>query len=112
FGNPSAVSGVQVSIAASGPGGISSGATTVPTASGVATFSGLVLQTAGSYTFTVSSNGLTPATSSGFTISPASAGPLSFVASPSAGTAGQTLPDVQVSVKDGFGNPVSGATVT
>jgi uncharacterized repeat protein (TIGR01451 family) len=60
----------NVGVVANGPGAFTGGsATTVAAVSGTATFSNLVLDTAGSYTIGASSTGLTGATSNSFTVS-------------------------------------------
>ncbi|HEV3304153.1 MAG TPA: putative Ig domain-containing protein [Planctomycetaceae bacterium] len=99
---------------ASGPGGFASGSTTsVAAASGVATLSNLIFDTAGNYTLSVSDGSLTGATSGSFTVSPAAASVLSFMQIPTIGTANAALsPSVQVAVKDQFGNVVASNTST
>ena len=107
---------------ASGPvgGTFNSAATTytnVVAVGGVATFSGVVLNTAGSYTFTATdtSRALSTATSTPATaISPATASRLAFAQNPAESLAGAALtPTVTVQVQDQFGNsvPASGVTV-
>ena len=73
--------------------------------SGVATFSSLNIQTAGSYTLTASLSGLTSATSGSFTIAPNVAYQLVFGTQPTSITAGQTIsPSPTVLIEDHFGN--------
>ena len=79
----------QVTLAvASGPGGFTAGSTTTVTVSaGIATFSNLVLDTAGSYTLAESATGsLTGPASAGFTVEAAAAS--LNVSAPSTATAG------------------------
>ena len=74
---------------------------------GVATFSNLVLNTAGFYALSGKVNGLPSATSTGFWVNPASASKLIFHFQPSNTTAGSAInPAVQVQVEDQFGNLV------
>jgi hypothetical protein len=105
FGNP--VNGTPVTLAVNGPGALSAGATTATSVNGVASFSGLVLPTAGPYTFTVSATGLAPVSSSAFTVSAAAASQLTIAASLPGTTAGQPLADFQVAIRDAFGNLVN-----
>jgi autotransporter-associated beta strand protein len=73
FGNLSTSTASITMTIASGPGGggFSAGSTTTVSAvSGVATFSNLAFNTAGTYTITAASTTLTPATSNSFPISP------------------------------------------
>ncbi len=115
FGNPITSNTSTVTIAvASGPGGFTTGSkTSVAAVSGVATFSNLVLDTAGSYTFTVSDGGFTSATTGAITVSPAAATKLVFQQTPPTGTAGQALsPSVSAAVEDTFGNVVTSNTST
>ncbi len=93
----------------SSPAGISK---TVSAVGGVATFSGMALNTAGSYTFTATSTGLTSATSNSFTISAAAASQLKFTTQPIGTTAGSTMASVVVQVQDTYGNAVTGSTAS
>jgi hypothetical protein len=115
FGNvvTSNSSTVAVTVA-SGPGVFATGSTTsVAAINGVATFSNLVLNTAGTYTLSVSDGSLTGATSGSFTVSPAAASTLSLIQTPASGTVNQALsPSLQIAVKDQFGNVVTGNTST
>ena len=115
FGNVVTSNTSTVTIAvASGPGGFTSGSTTsVAAASGVATFSNLVLDTAGSYTLTVSDGGLTGATTGTISVSPAAASKVVLEQTPTSGTAGQALsPSITAAVEDAFGNVVTSNTST
>ena len=94
---------------AGGPSGSSLGGTVTVTANeGVATFSGLTLDTAGTgYTLQVSSGNLIGVASSSIQVDPAAADPFvvttSFATPDVAGTAGT----VTVAAYDAYGNPVS-----
>ena len=68
FGNVVTTDSSNVTLSvASGPGSLS-GTVTVAASSGIATFSNIKLDTAGSYTLTASDGSLTSATSSSFTV--------------------------------------------
>jgi Chitobiase/beta-hexosaminidase C-terminal domain len=94
------------------------GTLTATPQNGVATFSGLSVSNAGSYTLSASGAGLTPAISSSFTISaagggtpPPTASKLAFVQQPSNASTGATItPAVTVAVQDSNGNTVTTAT--
>jgi len=100
---------VTVAIANNPGGSTLSGTTTVAPVSGVATFSTLSLDKAGTgYTLAASSTGLTGATSTGFTVSAAAPAALDFVVQPSNAVAGATIsPPVTVRILDAFGNPTT-----
>src|SRR5205807_3130008 len=72
---------LQVTVAiAAGPGSFAKGSTlTVSLKKGVATFSNLVLNTAGSYTLQATTGTLDPVTSNTFTVDPAQADHLVFL---------------------------------
>ena len=81
------------------------GSTTVNAVSGVATFSSLVFNTAGSYTLTATSSGLTSAVSNSITINPGAAAKVAFTATPSSGISSQALtPAVTAVIQDAYGN--------
>ena len=107
---------VTVAIGTNPGGGTLSGTTTVSAVSGVATFSTLSTNKAGTgYTLTASSSGLTGATSNGFNITPGavSAGTSTVVANPTSVTAdGATTSTITVTLLDASSNPVTGKTVT
>ena len=92
--------------------GTLSGTTTVVAVAGVATFSNLVLNTAASgYTLTASAAGLSSATSSSFTITPAAAHHLQFDVQPANATAGVAItPAIQVSLRDANGLVVTASS--
>ena len=99
----------------SGPGGFTGSTTSVPTTSGgLATFSNLVLDTAGNYTITASSSPLTPVTSGSFTVNDGPAYAISVVSgTPQTATQGHAFADPLVAkVTDAYGNPISSASVT
>ncbi len=100
---------VRVSIA-SGPGAFAAGSTTLTTVKGgIATFSNLGLDTAGTYTLGESaSGGLTGPNSNSFTVSPGVPTHMGFFQQPSNTMAGIAInPPVQVQLFDRFGNLVT-----
>ena len=95
---------------ASGPGTFSGSSTTTLTASaGIATFSNLHLNTAGSYTLSeTASSSLAGPSSSSFTITPATPNQLAFGQQPTNTASGNPIaPAVTVKIEDQFGNLVS-----
>jgi hypothetical protein len=84
----------------------------VAAASGVASFSTLSIDSAGTgYTLTASTGGLTGATSNSFNITVGAASKLAFHVQPANATAGVAIaPAVQVEVQDAGGNRVTGYT--
>jgi hypothetical protein len=114
FGNVVTSNRSRVTVSVSSPSGrfATGTATTAKAASGVATFSKLIFDTAGTYTLRVSDGALTGATTS-VTVSPAAARKLVLTQKPSAATAGQALsPGLAVAVEDAFGNVVASNTST
>lgn len=103
FGNivTSYTSPVSLSIA-SGPGGALLGTTSVHAVSGVATFSDLTLDTAGTYTLRAAEDPIT-AISSSFQISPGTATHISFLVLPSSVQQNKSF-TVEVELLDQFGN--------
>ena len=87
------------------------GTTVVNAVNGVATFSDLRVNRAGvNYTLVAGSSGLYNDTSVGFDVTSGPPARLAFTAQPGLSTAGATFsPAVQVTVQDGFGNPIPGA---
>ena len=75
---------------------------------GVATFSTLVLNTAGSYKIAMADGSLTGVTSSSITITPAAAAKLVFGTGPVGAAHTATLADIKVDVTDAFGNIIAG----
>src|SRR5205809_8135856 len=111
-----ATTSITLAIGTNPASGTLSGTTIVAAVNGVATFSTLSLNTAGSgYTLTASATGLTGATSTAFNIS-LSVGPaakLVFAVPPSNAVAGAAIaPAVQVAVQDAQGNTVTTATTS
>lgn len=94
---------------ATGPGVFASGSTlSVAAVNGIATFSNVILNTSGKYTFTATDGSLPVPTSGTITINPAAATQLVFLQAPATGTAGVALaPAVKVATKDQFGNLVT-----
>ncbi|HVG59023.1 MAG TPA: hypothetical protein VNA24_10750 [Hyalangium sp.] len=81
------------------------GSRSVPTEAGVATFTNVKLDKAGTgYTLRASSDSLQPATSTAFDVTPNDPVRLAFTRQPVTGTAGVALAPVEVSVQDAFGN--------
>jgi len=113
-GNRVTSSGAAIAMAIGiNPGsGTLSGTVSHAAVSGLATFSGLSINNAGSgYTLVASSTGLTAATSPPFDISVGSATKLGFFVQPTSTTGGTAIsPAVQVEIQDVGGNRVSGAT--
>jgi hypothetical protein len=109
---------VTVAIAGgTGTAGATLGGTkTVAAVAGVATFSNLTVDLAGSgYKLTATASGLTTGTSNAFTVNSTvgTATKLGFVVQPSAATAGATIiPGPVVAVQDAAGNTVTGLSGT
>jgi len=98
---------VTLSIA-TGPGGFTSTSKiSVNAVNGIATFSNLVINTAGSYTLKDSDGSLTSSTTNTITINAAQAAKVVFQQVPSTGTTGKALSSVTVAVVDQFGNVVT-----
>ena len=98
---------ISVSLANAPAGAALGGTLSVTASDGVATFSGLTLDTAASgYTLTISSSGLTSINSNAFTVTPAAASQWAIHTQPSsAATAGQAfLVQPLVYEEDPFGN--------
>src|SRR5213079_3150969 len=97
----------------SNPGGSTlGGTTTVATVNGVASFSTLTLDKTGtSYALTATASGLSPATSSGFSITPGAAAQLVFGTEPGTTVANRLItPALKVRALDVLGNLVPGFT--
>lgn len=97
---------VTVAIGTNPKSGTLSGTTTSPAASGVATFSTLSIDSAGTgYTLTATASGLTDAASSTFDVTPGTATHLAFTQQPTNATAGAAIaPAVTVTALDAKGN--------
>jgi hypothetical protein len=109
----SAASAVTLAIGTNPAGGGLNGTTTQNAVAGVASFPGLSIDKSGAgYTLTAGAGGLGGATSAAFTITggAVSASLSTVVAAPATITASGSS-TVTVTVRDVFGNPVSGATV-
>jgi hypothetical protein len=90
-------------------GAVLSGTLTLAANNGVATFSNLSIDKAGTgYTLRATATGLTAATSTSFNINTGAATQLAFTTQPVNTTAGATIPTVRVTVRDGSGNTVTG----
>lgn len=86
--------------------------TTADTSNGIATFSGLIINTAGNYSLTASVGSAATSPAS-VTVNPAAASQLVWKAAPgSSAIAGSTLKSVVVAVEDAFGNVVTSNTST
>ncbi len=98
---------LSVALEAGPHGGLMSGNMTVEAVDGVATFSNLTLDTAGSgYSLEVTGGGLTPATVTALSVAPAAAAQLVVISQPPASmTAGSSF-GVAVATEDRFGNLV------
>jgi hypothetical protein len=84
------------------------GTFTMQANNGAATFSNVILNTAGSYAFTATDGSLASATSGTFTVAPAAASQLVFTSVPSSATEDDAIaPPVVVKVEDAFGNVVA-----
>ena len=115
YGNVETSASNAVSVAlANNPTGATLGGTLSVTASqGVATFSGLTLTTAASgYTLGVSSSGLSRATSSAITVTPAAATQVVITQQPPASVVVNTGFGLQASIEDAYGNVVTSASST
>jgi hypothetical protein len=90
------------------------GTVTRTTASGVATFNDIVIDSAATgYTLVATGGGFTQATSGSFNVSVGAATKLGFVAQPSNTTGGIAIaPAVQVDIEDAGGNRVTSASTT
>jgi alpha-tubulin suppressor-like RCC1 family protein len=109
-----ATTSITVTIGTNPGSGTLAGTTTVAAVNGVATFSTLSLNTAGTgYTLTATATALTAATSGAFNISVGAAAKLVFTVQPSTAAAGAAItPAVQVTVQDAQGNTVTTATTS
>jgi hypothetical protein len=109
-----ATTSITVTIGTNPASGTLAGTTTVAAVNGVATFSTLSLNTAGTgYTLTATATALTAATSGAFNISVGAAAKLVFAIQPSNAVAGAAItPTVQVAVQDVQGNIVTTAATS
>ncbi len=114
-GDPVVVSGVNITLSMTTSGTLSGTLTQATNSSGLATFSDLSINLAGSKNLTAASTGLTAATSSAFSVTAgvASASVSTVSTSPTSVVAdGSTTSTITVTAEDAFGNPESGDTVT
>lgn len=107
---PDAANVVTVAIEKNAGGGTMPGTVSVTAVNGVATFTNLRIDKAGTgYTLTATATGLTSATSSPFAIVPGPATRLVFAVQPSTTAGGAAItPPVQVAAQDSFGNLATG----
>jgi hypothetical protein len=109
-----ATNSVSIALLANPGGAVLSGTTTVAAVNGVASFSDLRVDRAGTaYTFQVTSSGLTSATSTPFDVSAGAASKLGFsTAPPATARSGVTLsPAPGLQLRDAAGNPVAQAGI-
>ena len=114
FGNVVTTSTAAMTMAVTtGPGSFTSGSTTTVNAvMGIASFTNLQLNTAGTYTLTVSSPGLTSETTPSFMVAPGPASALVFTTEPVNGAVNTKLATIRVSIEDAFGNVVKTSTAS
>lgn len=110
YGNIVTVNSSTVTLSIkTGPGSFASGSTpTAKAVAGVATFSNLILDKAGTYTVNATDGTLTSAVTGNVTVSPASASKLVFTKLPTTGAHNSVLSALTVVVEDAFGNLVKG----
>src|SRR6185369_227991 len=108
----SATTQITIAIGTNPSSGTLSGTLAVNAVNGVATFSTLNINKAGTgYTLGASASALTGATSSTFNVTAGAASKIAFTVQPSTVAAGSSIaPAVQVSVQDAQGNLVTTAT--
>jgi uncharacterized repeat protein (TIGR03803 family) len=111
FGNIVTTNSSNVTLSVhSGPGSLG-GTDTVAASAGVATFSDVLIDTAGTYTLTASDSGLTPTNSNSFTVNHGAASKLGYAVEPSDVATGAAIsPSIVVDVEDQFGNVVTSNT--
>jgi hypothetical protein len=116
FGNivTADTSSVTLAIGMNPSTGTLSGTKTVAAVNGVATFSGLSIDKAGTaYTLAATDGGLTGATSNSFNITVGAAAKLVFSTQPGGGTAASAwAQQPAVTVQDAGGNPVTGSSAS
>ncbi len=102
---------VTLALATSPAGAVLGGTKSAEIRAGVATFAGLVLNTAGTYTLSATAPGLTAARSVAIRVASAAAARLAFTVQPRGAAAGATFsPAVTVALRDRFGNAVTTAS--
>ena len=109
---PGASNSVTVGIGTNPSGGALSGTKTVGAVNGIATFTTLSVDSAGSgYTLDATASGLSGTTASAFDVTVGPASQLGFRVQPANTAGGGTItPAVQVEIRDAGGNRVTGAT--
>ncbi len=109
-----ATNSVTISLASNPSGGVLGGTLTAAAVAGVATFSNLTIDRAGTgYALGAAGAGLTGATSAAFNVTAGVATRLAFLTQPTTTTAGAAFsPAVQVEILDAVGNRVTTATST
>src|SRR5438132_611587 len=103
---------VTLAIGTNPGGGALAGTTTVAAASGIATFTNLSINKAGSgYTLAASATGVSGAMSTAFDVAAGAGSQLVFTVQPTSATAGSVItPAVRVVAQDAFGNTATGFT--
>src|SRR5207249_799400 len=103
---------VTLAIGANPGGGTLAGTAAVAAASGIATFTNLSINKAGSgYTLAASATGVSGATSAAFDVAAGTASQLAFTVQPTSATAGSVItPAVRVMAQDGLGNTATSFT--
>ncbi len=110
FGNVVTSNSSLVTVAIASGSGTLLGTATASAVNGVATFSNLKIDQAGTFTLGVSASGVTGATDTSFTISAAAASKLAFTQGPATTVAGASISAIHVAVEDQFGNIVTNDT--
>jgi len=109
---PTATNTVTIAIASNPGGGTLSGSTSVAAVNGIATFTNLSIDLAGTgYTLSAAATGLAGAMSAAFDIGAGTPQTLQFTTPPSAATAGSAIaPAIVVRARDALGNTATGFT--
>ena len=101
---------ISVELVGGPSGAVLGGNTSTTSEAGVARFTTLEIEKAGTgYQLRAEADGLTSATSDGFSIAAGPLAELIFATQPTNGTAGTTLSAVSLALTDAFGNPVTDA---
>ncbi|HXJ32041.1 MAG TPA: hypothetical protein VNG35_15470, partial [Gemmatimonadales bacterium] len=109
----SAINSITVAIGTNPNAGTLGGLKTVSAVNGLASFSNLSIDSAGTgYTLAASATGLASAASSPFTISVGAATKLGFRVQPNSPTGGVAFSPIQVEVRDAGGNRVTSASTS
>jgi len=107
---PTSAASVSFAIGSAPNGGVLSGTMAMQAVSGVATFDNLRLDKAGTYTLYATSTGLSGVTTASFTVTAGAPSKLVFKTQPSNATAGGTLGNIQVEIRDAADNLCTTAT--